>query len=298
MPFVKTIVPAFEQGSGRMKMTIKGSNGDSFVVPWAPRNIEHSGLHENVVEIERPGRVAEIVVSSPALHKMSFSFTLGANIWQSCELELLRLENIAAAGGWIMILYGLRETGIWKLTSMTYASIEREPTKNMISRAEVSMEFTEVPDSRKVVAKYSEAFNFRDDKETYNLNHELVIAMQQANVAMARQDLANRTGGIPSSGNDWGETYPGVVTPPSTGAGETMWNVPGYPGGNAAPQGPTTVQTPNPAPMQEYVVQAGDTLLGIARKFYGDHAEQFWRLLGDANRVTFEPLIGQILRVP
>lgn len=174
MATVSVIVPTYDPKTGRPKMVIKGSNGDAYIVPWAPRNVAHEGLGENVTEIERPGRVAEIAVTSPMLHKMSFSFTIGRDIAVSCQGDLDRLEAIVNTGGWIMILYGPRESGLWKCTNFTWSSVEREPMQNQVSRAEVYMNFTEIPDSRKVVAQYSDWFNFRDDNETANINSQLV----------------------------------------------------------------------------------------------------------------------------
>lgn len=174
MASVSTVVPKTDPKTGRPKMVIMGSNNDSFLVPYAPRGVDHSGFAENVIEIERPGRVSQIAVKSPSLHKMSFSLIIGKKIDESIESQLQRLETIVAVGGWITILYGKRESGLWKCTQYDYTSVEREPSQNQISRATISMAFTEVPDSRKTVAKYSNDFNFRDDAVTAALSQSIV----------------------------------------------------------------------------------------------------------------------------
>lgn len=250
MAAVSVVVPKYDPKSGRPKMVIQGSNGDAFIVPWAPRGVTHDGLYENVIEIERPGRVSDLAVKSPGNHKMSFELTIGKDISVSCEPDLKRLEAIVNVGGWIMILYGLRETGLWKCTSFTYNSIEREPSGNQISRAQVNFNFTEVPDSRKVVAEYSNNFNFRDDAVTADISAGLV-----ATAAAIR-----------------------AKTPTGVSNG--------------------SIQTPNTSTVPPYVVKQGDTLLSIAQKFYGEYAEQFWRVVGDVNRVAGQLNIGQILRIP
>lgn len=114
MATVQIIVPKYDSKSGRPKMVIMGSNNDMFEVPWAPREVSHSNWGEDVSEIERPGRFPELAVKAPKLPKMSFSLTLGRDIGTSVEDMLTRLENIICIGGWIQILYGTKESGLWK----------------------------------------------------------------------------------------------------------------------------------------------------------------------------------------
>lgn len=245
MAAVSVITPRYDTKTGHAKMVIQGSNGDAYQVPWAPRGIDHSGFEENVAEIERPGRIPQIAVKAPSLHKMSFSFYVGRSIDQSCEADLRRLEEIVKVGGWVMILYGQRESGLWKVTQYSYSSIEREPSQNQISRANVTMSFTEVPDSRQTVAKYSSDFNFRDDAVTASIAQSIVSTA-----------AATRS----------------ITTP--------------------------TASVNNNAVSQPYVVQQGDTLLSVANKFFGQYGEQFWRVVGDVNKVVGQLNLGQILRIP
>lgn len=245
MASVSVVTPKFDPKTGRPKMVIRGSNGDAYALPWAPRAIDHSGFEENVIEIDRPGRIPQIAVKSPSLHKMSMSFVVGRSTDKSCEQDLRRLEEIVKVGGWVMVLYGQRESGLWKVTQYGYSSIEREPIQNQISRASVTMSFTEVPDSRSVVAKYSQDFNFRDDAVTASIAASIV-----ATAASSRA----------------------ISTPSSS--------------------------TSNNAVSQPYTVQQGDTLLSIANKFYGTYGEQFWRVVGDVNKVVGQLKLGQILRIP
>lgn len=261
MAAVQIIVPKYDSKTGRPKMVIQGSNNDAFELPWAPREVSHSGFEENVTEIERAGRVPDLAVKNPNLHKMSFSFTLGRTLDQSIERDLIRLETIVAVGGWIMILYGQRESGLWKCTAFSYASIERDPIQNQIARATVDMSFTEVPDSRKTVAKYSSDFNFRDDAVTASISQSLV---ELSRTVRARAGAGGSTTG--SAGSISGGS--------TTGAGKGAITIP------------------------PHIVQAGETLVSIAQKYYGEYAEQFWRLIGDYNKVAGSLNIGQKLRIP
>lgn len=256
MATVQVVVPKYDSKTGRPKMVIMGSNGDAFELPWAPRQVDFTDLSEDVAEIERPGRVNDIAVKSPKNRKMSFSFLLGRDRSVSCEGDLNRLEAIVQIGGWIQILYGTKESGLWKCTDFSWSSAEREPVSNKTSRASVTMSFTEVPDSRRTVAKYSSDFNFRDDAVTASISQQIVNA---SNTVRAQ---------IVSSGTD------------GTSIGST---------------GTGTASNAVNAP---HVVQAGETLLSIAQKYYGQYGEQFWRLIGDYNKVAGKLNIGQILRIP
>lgn len=264
MPAVSVIVPSYDQKTGRPKMSIMASDGTRFDLPYAPRVVDHSNLGEEVVEIERPGRITEIAVKNPKLAKMSFEFTIGSSIVDAIELDLWTLRRIADLGGWVQILYGQYETGLWKITNLSYQVIEREPLANYASRAKVSMDCTQVPDGRRVVAQYSDWFNFRNDQETYEVQMGLVNTTVE--VYKARD----------KAWKDWNAKY-------GDGAG----------GFNHQP----VITSPLKNPV-DYIVQQGDTLMGIAKRFYGELAEQFWRIIGDVNGVLSQLNIGQILRIP
>ena len=263
MASVQVVVPRYDAKSGRPKMVIMGSNGSTFEVPWAPRAVTHSGLGEDVVEIERAGRYPELAVKAPQLHKMSFGIVLGRDIGRSVEGDLKRLEDIIKAGGWVQILYGPRESGLWKNTGFSYDSVEREPVQNQISRASVTLDWTEVPDARVTVAQKSLDFNLRDDAATATISQSLV--------ELARTTRALVSGGASSGGSSGS---PGGVSGGATGTG-----------------GSTTTTPP-------HIVQSGETLLSIAQKYYGQYGEQFWRLIGDYNKIAGSLNIGQVLRIP
>lgn len=256
MATVQVVVPRYDSKTGRPKMVIFGSNNDAFEVPWAPRQVDFTDLSEDVQEIERPGRVADLAVKSPKNRKMSLGFLIGKDRAVSCEADLIRLETIVNIGGWIQILYGTRESGLWKCTDFTWSSVEREPVGNKVSRATVQMSFTEVPDSRRTVAKYSQDFNFRDDAVTASLSQSIVEASKSVRAATTTSGTNGMSAG-------------------STGTGTAT----------------NAVNAP-------HIVQNGETLLSIAQKYYGQYGEQFWRLIGDYNKVAGKLNIGQVLKIP
>lgn len=117
------------------------------------------------------------------------------------------------------------------------------------------------------------------------------IAMLKKEVALLRSQLDAR-GGIPPAA-----TAPKPQPAPTPTAAPEAFA--------AAPSShPPTPPPPKPAPalppMQEYVVQRGDTLSSIAAKVYRDPTK--WRIIYDANRGTLTSpesvKVGQTLLIP
>ena len=65
---------------------------------------------------------------------------------ESIEDRLENLEKLAASTKPILVEYESRTKGKWSITSLSYSSIERVAKTDQISRAEVTIEFTENPD--------------------------------------------------------------------------------------------------------------------------------------------------------
>lgn len=117
------------------------------------------------------------------------------------------------------------------------------------------------------------------------------IAMLKKEVALLRSQLDAR-GGVP----------PAAATPrPQPASTPTAMPATPAPAASSAPPAPPPPK-PAPAlpPMQEYVVQRGDTLSSIAAKIYRDPTK--WRIIYDANRGTLTSpesvKVGQTLLIP
>ena len=266
MPTVTVAVPRYDPKTGRPKMVLQGVNGSSYAVPWAPRKITHSNLGEDVQTVDRPGRKPDLAVTGLKLRNMTIDFIVGRDYLVSCEPELSEIERMVNAGGAITVLYGLKETGIWKVNDFSWASIEREPQQNQVSRAEVSISLIEVPDSRAVVGQESISFNYRSDEE-----YAAVAArLQKTALTTMPRSTANGVGVLTGS--------PAQTTQVA----------------NTTTSARVAARTPIPP----VVVKEMDTLLSIAQQHYGPMAEAFWRVVGDVNKVIGPLRIGQVLRLP
>lgn len=130
------------------------TNGDiEFRTELAPKTVEYTG-HENTYnEVARPDRKPLLRRSGKALRKMNMTLLVlpkiddGYNSMEiSIESRLENLEKLAASTKPIIVEYDTRTKGKWSITTLSYTSIERMERTDQISRAEVTIEFTENPD--------------------------------------------------------------------------------------------------------------------------------------------------------
>lgn len=81
------------------------------------------------------------------------------------------------------------------------------------------------------------------------------------------------------------------------------------PGGGPKAFDPEMMGRPTPKAEKEYTfiathtVESGDTLSGLAKKFYGSEAQAFWMEIYEANKEVIGDnpnviLIGQVLNIP
>lgn len=148
-------VPDVSGGGGNFIKTdaLIITNGDiAFRTDLAPKTVEYSG-HENTYnEVARPDRKPLLRRSGKALRKMSMTMLLLPkkpnfnSMEESIEDRLENLEKLAASTKPILVEYESRTKGKWSITSLSYSSIERVAKTDQISRAEVTIEFTENPD--------------------------------------------------------------------------------------------------------------------------------------------------------
>ena len=148
-------IPDVSGGGSNFSKTIALiiTDGDTeFRTEFAPKNVDYSG-HENTYnEVARPDRQPLLRRSGKALRKMSMTLLLlpkleeGYNSKEvSIEGRLDNLEKLAASRKPILVEYDTRTKGKWSITSLSYTSIERMAGTDQISRAEVTIEFTENP---------------------------------------------------------------------------------------------------------------------------------------------------------
>lgn len=146
---VRVIAPVKRITIPKKKMVIWAETRKiGFTVPYAPREIDHSGYAPTYQETDRPGRAPLVQRSAEPLNKMSFTLFLGKDPRATgVEANIRVLESLAKNQTRCMISgYGALEGGLWRITSMSFSSLLRNQY-NAISRATVELEFTRAVDA-------------------------------------------------------------------------------------------------------------------------------------------------------
>ena len=117
----------------------------------APKEVEYTGTTGTYNEGERPDRQPLLRRKGRSLRKMSMTvFFWHFDIEEPVDNRILALEKLAKTDIPLLIEYDPTTVGEWRITSMTYKSIERSQYTNQITRAEVTLEFTEDPEPTKI----------------------------------------------------------------------------------------------------------------------------------------------------
>lgn len=127
------------------KATIVTENGVRLVLPFAPREVEHDGFTDEFANLSRAGRKPLTVRTGDGLRAVSFGVFLGyGDPQRSVEPLLKTLARIAAAGDSCVISLSALEAGRrWNLTGLTVSTLMRQHGTNAVTRANVSLTFTE-----------------------------------------------------------------------------------------------------------------------------------------------------------
>lgn len=135
-----------------MRLSIRTRNRSLpiFRAPFAPTRVNYSGHEGTYNEVTRPDRKPLLVRSGLSLRKLSMTLFVGSPyINQPFNDELKLLEQLAQTNVPLLVEYDPRTYGFWRITSMSYESLERSNgwqgrAEDQITRAEVEIEFTEI----------------------------------------------------------------------------------------------------------------------------------------------------------
>ena len=132
--------------SGGPRLVIRTENNVSvFSSTIAPREVTYSGYENQYNQIPRPDRKPILMRSGLGLRKISMDVFVGSeDFTASVNSQLMVLENLANSLSRIIIEYDPRTYGFWRITAMSYSSVNRNPDTDEITRATVSIEFTEM----------------------------------------------------------------------------------------------------------------------------------------------------------
>lgn len=125
-----------------------------FRAKYAPKEIEYGGYANTYNEVLRPDRKPILRRGGQSLRTLSMELFVGSeNINKPVNDELKLLERMSETNVPLLIEYEPRTYGFWRITSLSYTSMERSEWNtgngkydDRISRAIVNIEFTEVVD--------------------------------------------------------------------------------------------------------------------------------------------------------
>jgi nucleoid-associated protein YgaU len=123
------------------------SKNTTFNAPFAPRKVTYSGYEGVWNEVARPGRKPILTRAGLNMRKMSMELFVGSSDpYRSVDIELKKLTALAEDPDLITVEYDPRCWGNWRISSLSIDSEQRHPDTSEITRAMVSIEFTEADD--------------------------------------------------------------------------------------------------------------------------------------------------------
>lgn len=147
-----------DEGKKNRQLIIKTKGSEDDTAFWtnlAPKEVEYTASTGTFNEATRPDRQPLLRRSGMSLRKMSMTMlilgfdedTKQFNIETPINDRLDNLEKLAETPIPLKVKYDARTNScFWHITNLTYRSIERSKDGDEITRAEVTIEFTETED--------------------------------------------------------------------------------------------------------------------------------------------------------
>ena len=118
----------------------------SYETMLAPKKITFDSDTGKYNEVARPYSKPLLVKEGSTLRRMKMTLFVGStNIESSVASTLATLEQLANSDYNLTVTYDDRTAGQWRITKLTYDSVERNSLTNAITRADVDIEFTQMP---------------------------------------------------------------------------------------------------------------------------------------------------------
>lgn len=262
MGIVAITRPAASASARQPMMTFIGDGGSQFSVPYAPLPVTYKGGMgwENVARSGR-GRTALLLEGNPALKTLDFALTLAKPDNQDDIEDWLNALRAAADGTerWT-VSYGPQEAGLWRFTNYSQDVEQRQRLTNLATRATVTITLTEAGQPPSILPTKYTAPTPTPPKTT-----------KPAATAPAKPAK-------PSSGTSADASpsvqafYKSLATNPQAAFYFLVTS-------QLAQQAKK-----NPSRPATITVRAGDTLTGLAVKWYGD--SKFFALIAGMNGIT------------
>jgi nucleoid-associated protein YgaU len=127
--------------SGKHKRVTFKAGTRILTLPRTGEVVTHSNLADEWVTIKRAGKYPHLRRAGYNLHTMTMTVVFELADGTSVEPGIAGLLNMAKGDAPIAVAYSGFETGLWRVTTLSFTSTKRRPD-NQIIRAEVSITLT------------------------------------------------------------------------------------------------------------------------------------------------------------
>lgn len=133
-------------------------------VPYAPSEVDFANLAADFVTVNRPSLSPAITKNAPPLPTMEFTLYIADkkvfgvstshgllqpySVVTTAISVLNTLVGYAKNGTRLKVTYGALESGLWYITTMSIATLVRDPISNEVTQANVSLTFTKAADAQ------------------------------------------------------------------------------------------------------------------------------------------------------
>jgi nucleoid-associated protein YgaU len=141
MPDLVLPVAGTAVGGAHKRVTFK-SGTRLLTLPRTGEVVTHANLADDWITIKRSGKYPRLRRAGHQLHTMAMTVVFELADGTSVEPGIAGLINMAKGTEPIAVAYSGFETGLWRITTLSFQSTKRRPD-NQIIRAEVSITLTQ-----------------------------------------------------------------------------------------------------------------------------------------------------------
>lgn len=126
------------------KARLTAESGLELVLPFAPVEVDTTGVAATFATEDRPGRKPLLYRTGDGLRALSFEVLLGyADHQASAEQLGHRLRDLARRGERVTFAHGRNEAGVWRVTDLRTRTVGRQHGTNAATRLEATVVLTE-----------------------------------------------------------------------------------------------------------------------------------------------------------
>ena len=145
--------PSTQSPNGSRLVIYTDNESTVFYAPFAPRSVDYSGYEAVYNTTDRPDRKPLLTRAGYTLRKMSMELLIMAKDVKTADglikrtsqdSRLKKLEDLASSVNPLIVEYDPRTYGRWRISALSFSSVERDAESDEIVAATANIEFTEI----------------------------------------------------------------------------------------------------------------------------------------------------------